>query len=134
MKRFIALAAALFGGVVLGQVTNLFSSLPSAPLPTPPPSSQSSVAELISNIPACWVPCVGGAIKEVCPSDDSWDCACNGYFDTNTTTSDFIYLTSYDTLCQQCPQNVGPSDGGEQGTCRISLGPELHLARFSNLG
>jgi hypothetical protein len=134
MKRFTALAAALLGSVASGQVTSPFSPIPSAPIPTPPPLSQSDVAELISSIPACWIPCVGGAIKEVCPSDDSWECACNAYYNTNATATDFIYLTSYDTLCQNCSQNVGPSDGGEQGTCSIPLVSGPHLARFSNLG
>jgi hypothetical protein len=112
MKGFTALAAALIG-VASGQVTNLTSLFTSAPIPTPPPGSQSDVAQLISAIPACWTPCVGGAIEEVCPSDDSWTCACNAYFDT--TASDFIQLAAYDAACQQCSQNVGPSDGGEQG-------------------
>lgn len=112
MNLFISLAVVLFGSFVSGQAATSFPSFPTAPIPTSP--SQPAAAALISNIPACWLPCVGGAIKEVCPSDDSWACACNNYFNSNTT--EFVQLAAYDTSCQSCPQNVGPSDGAEQGT------------------
>jgi hypothetical protein len=116
MKRFTALAAALLG-VASGQVTSPFSSFPPAPVPTPPPGSQPDVAQLIGNIPSCWTQCVGGAIKAVCPSDDSWECACNAY--ENPPAPDFIQLAAFDPLCQNCSPNVGASDGGEQGACSI---------------
>jgi hypothetical protein len=89
-----------------------------ASVPSAPPLSQPEVSQYISNIPACWIPCVGGAIKYVCPNDDSWECACNAYFNTTTTNPDFIQIATYDPACANangCSQNVGASDGGEQG-------------------
>jgi hypothetical protein len=114
MKAFIVIAVSLIADIASVQSLSLTSSVPSAPLPTIPAGSQPDVATLINNIPACWAPCVGGAIKQVCPSSDTWTCACNDYF--NTSAPDFIQIADYDTACQNCPQNVGPSDGSEQGT------------------
>ena len=121
MKALITLAVALLGGAS-GQTTSsysLFSSIPSAPVPTLPPLSQNNAPGLIADIPSCWTPCVGGAIKEVCPSDDSWACACNAYF--NPGSPDFIQMATYDSVCANCSPNVGASDGGEQGMCSFLL-------------
>jgi hypothetical protein len=130
MKLFIALAAASLGLVSGQSIASLYSSIPPAPVPTLPPLSQSGAPGLVANIPSCWAPCVGGAIKEICPSDDSWDCACNAYF--NPEAPDFAELATYDSVCEKCPANVGASDGSEQGLYSIRPVPESHLAGLLN--
>jgi hypothetical protein len=125
MKSFtiLAKATALLAGIVSAQ--DPFPVPPSATsVPSAPPQSQPEVAQYISSIPACWIPCIGGAIKYVCPNDDSWECACNAYFNTTTTNPDFIQIGTYDPACANasgCSQNVGTSDGGEQGEIFLSF-------------
>ena len=121
MKALITLAVALLSAAS-GQTTNSYSpysSIPSAPVPTLPPLGQNNAPGLVANIPSCWAPCVGGAIKEVCPLDDTWACACNAY--VNPDSPNFIQMATYDSVCENCSPNVGASDGGEQGMCNFLL-------------
>jgi hypothetical protein len=126
MHHYIILGISLLGHLASGQVG---SSFPSSPLPTTPAVSQTGVGELIGNIPTCWQGCVGGAIKVVCPSDDSWACACNAYF--NPQDRDFVQLAAYDPVCHNCSQTVGLSDGGVQGELRVGVASYTNGARMA---
>jgi hypothetical protein len=127
MKSFTILAKATALLAVIVSAQDPFPIPPSATsLPSAPPLSQPEVTQYISSIPSCWIPCIGGAIKYVCPNDDSWECACNAYFNTTTTDPDFIQIGTYDPACANangCSPNVGTSDGGEQG--EIFLGENI---------
>lgn len=118
MKRFtvtVLAAALLLSGIVSAQI--LTSTFPSSPLPSAPPNSQPDIVQYIADIPSCWAGCVGGAIKEMCPTDDSWTCACTEYWNNPTANPNFILLATEDPACvNTCPPDVGLSDGGEQST------------------
>jgi hypothetical protein len=119
MKGFTVLTVTLMGASVILAQDVTTTTFPSGSIPTAPPfpfpllNNGSGLVELINNIPPCWQPCVGGAIKVLCPTDDSWECACNSYFSTSSAP-DLIQLTEADSGCSKCSDNVGPSDGGEQ--------------------
>jgi hypothetical protein len=113
MTTFTVIATALFGAsVALAQKGLTTTTFPPASIPTLSPSDSSSDAiQLIGNIPPCWQPCVGGAIKVACPTEDSWECVCNAYLTATYVGLNFLELTGADSDCFGCPTNVGPSDG-----------------------
>jgi hypothetical protein len=123
MKSFTTLTVTFFGAsVTLAQDGFTTTTFPSGSVPTAPPfpfpllNNGSGLVELINAIPPCWQPCVGGAIKVLCPTDDSWTCACNINSNANLSTApDITELTTTDAACSECNENIGQSDGGEQG-------------------
>jgi hypothetical protein len=97
----------------------------------PLPSTTSTVASQIAKISTCWAPCVGGGIAKVCPTDDTWVCACNNYFNTSNTFAgaDFIDLTNTDSVCSGCDREIGITDGGEDGMPSF-----VEFVKFTGIG